>query len=260
MSLSTTIAEAKSSVDRLHNIVDKSYQEMTARLQALESRELDRMSHAQLTQCDKDSILSSDSIDTVRQSRVPRMLVTSGSDALELEYLEELKRSWVYRRNSAFRLSTFSIDRHSTTWSCLSSLSLSEVSNISVLNLAIRVEDVNNPQRLSQTWSNDQMGPRWPLLPHSSAPDPKFSSGQHEARQQILPQSARYDGETRSSMTRIKSPEDTYEESSTNEPTPQALGETTECRNARGPGSPESSLEQDAIAYKCKFCGEVSTI
>ena len=35
----------------------------------------------------------------------------------------------------------FSSDRYSTTWSCLSALSLSDVSDISVINLAITVEE-----------------------------------------------------------------------------------------------------------------------
>ena len=36
---------------------------------------------------------------------------------------------------------------------------MAEVSNISVMNLAISVDEVNNPQRSSQTWSNGNVRP-----------------------------------------------------------------------------------------------------
>lgn len=260
MSLSTTLAEAKSSFDRMHDIVNRCYQEMTARLQALESRELDRMSHAQLTLHGRDSILSNVPIDTVRQSLVPELLSASGSNVLELEYLEELKRSWVYRRNSAFQLSTFSIDRHSTTWSCLSGLSLSEVSNISIINLAITVEDVNNPQRWSQTWSNDHISPLWPLLPDLTATGPLLTSGQHEEPRQVLRQPAFYDSETCSTSTATKRAEESGGTVLSNELFAQAVNKTAGRRYVYDPIWPESPLEQDDAAYPCKACGEVAQV
>lgn len=259
MSLSTTLTEAKSSVDRLHDIVNKCYQETIARVQALESREFDRMSHAQLTAYDRDSIISNVPIDIVRESLLPELLSASGSSPLDLEYLEELQRSWVYRRNSAFRMSTFSTDRHSTTWSCLSGLSLSEVSNISILNLAITIEDVNNPQRLSQTWSNDQAGPRWPLLPNHPARSSMLLSRQYEEPQPNLPQSAPYDGETVSVVSVKRSTKDMEETPSAMISSSLALGETTELIHASEAGSLESQPDQDDDAYPCKGCGEVGS-
>ena len=159
-------------------------------------------------------------------------------------------------------MSTFSVDRYSTTWSCLSSLSLSEVSNVSIINLAITVEDVSNPQRSSQTWSNDQAGPWWPSLQHFPVADPRLVSGQHEAQQQNLPQSAPRDSETDSTITVTKSIDAEGETSSSleNESPSHALSETTEYENACGTRSPESSLEQDTDAYPCKGCAEVGPI
>ena len=257
MSLSNTIAEAKSSVDRLYNIVNECYKEMTARIQALESRELDRMSYVQPTQHDRDSILSNVPVDTVRQSYVQELLSASASDDLELEYLEELKRSWVYRRNSAFRLSTFSMDRHSTTWSCLSSLSLSEVSNVSVFGLVVTIEDVNNPQRPSQTWSNVQVAPLWSLLPDLTALGSLPNSEQHERPRQILPQPAPRDSETSSILTITREAEDLGLALSSSDSPRQALHETADRKRDCLPGTPESSLEEDDAAYPCKGCGEV---
>lgn len=85
-------------------------------------------------------------------------------------FLDELKQSWVYSRYGAFRLSSFSSGHHSTTWSCLSTLTLSEVSNISVYSLIVTADEVRNPQRLSQTWSNEQSPALWAPMPTVFAP------------------------------------------------------------------------------------------
>lgn len=66
---------------------------------------------------------------------------------------DELKKSRVYRKESAWRISTLSKDDCTMSWSCLSDFSLAEVSNISVINLAITTEDVYNHLRTSQSWS-----------------------------------------------------------------------------------------------------------
>lgn len=149
-----TIAEAKISVDHLHDLMSRCYEEMSHRVQALELGELQRLIQNN-SASDEDLHL-----DTAFAENTPPGLDPHKGPALENEmvttgFMEELKRSWVYSRNSAFRSSTFPSDQTSTRWSCLSRLSLSEISNISVINLAISVEEVKNPKRQSQTWSND---------------------------------------------------------------------------------------------------------
>ena len=62
----------------------------------------------------------------------------------------------MYRRNQAFRKSVNSAlgkSAYSHRWSSLSDLSLAELSDISVINLAITEGEVFNHRRSSQTWS-----------------------------------------------------------------------------------------------------------
>ena len=156
--------QAKASVDQLHGVVHKYYQEMSTRLQALEQRDSQDSNHAVSLMHDNDSMIGSASCGEPQSHTESYIEIPSENNALGPDFLDELKRSWVYSRNSAFRLSTFSVSQRSMAWSCISGLSLSEVSNISVFNLAVTVEELNNPQRQSQTWSNDQTVPVWP--PH----------------------------------------------------------------------------------------------
>ena len=182
-----TLAEAKDSVDRLYALVERCYQDMSSRVQALETRELQRMHDESLTTPGDDAA----SIVTTIEN-APRQGGTTATDGNEepfdlaeglrrsqvynptgahqayvaFNFTEDLQKSWVYRRNGAFRVSTCSqltTGACSTTWSCLSDLSMAEVSNISVINLAISVDEVNNPQRSSQTWSNGNVRPEMHL-------------------------------------------------------------------------------------------------
>ena len=139
-----TIAEAKDSVDRLHALVEKCYSEMSARVQALEVLNM---------QQDEDT----DSLETIR---APRSDVSSQeimeSGLKGFDFSEELQRSRVYRRNEAFRksiISTLTNSAYSLGWSFFSDLSMAEVSNISVINLAITETEIFNSGRPLQTWS-----------------------------------------------------------------------------------------------------------
>lgn len=138
----------------MHGIVQMYYQDMSARLHALELRNVQQSRYPTSTQEDVDPSSSSSYMADLRLGSAAESLPALECDSTDHDYTEELSRSRVYSRNAAFRMSTFSSDHYSTTWSCLSALSLSDVSNISVINLAITVKEVNNPQRLSQTWSN----------------------------------------------------------------------------------------------------------
>lgn len=82
------------------------------------------------------------------------------------DFTLDLQKSWVYKRNHAFRDSIGSLSTRSiftSHWSCLSALSMADVSTISVINLPITESEVFNVHRSSQTWSNERSDPGWPL-------------------------------------------------------------------------------------------------
>ena len=78
------------------------------------------------------------------------------SELVPFDFSYDLQRSRVYKRNQAFResiISALTNSVYSLGWSFFSDLSMAEVSNISVINLAITEEETFNPQRSLQTWS-----------------------------------------------------------------------------------------------------------
>ena len=236
------------------------YQEMSTRLHTLESRDMERMSCATLTKEDRESPLDTSSEEHLSPDMdgSVRLALQDLNESTGEDFVDVLKRSWVYSRNAAFRLSTFSSDRHSTTWSCLSEITVSEVSNISVLGLVITVEEVNNPHRQSQTWSNELALPIWPLLPSritsDAAPVPKqlYLGHSHPA----LPHSS--DGT--SSIETVKKPTE-----GTSTIVPDDASNTNSGSANLDPQikltssyDPSSSGEQEEVAYSYKGCGEVS--
>ena len=134
---------------------------------------------------DAHSIMSGEDIFPKESSvREPQFSFRNAGGALVLpdeneatEYLDELKASWVYRRNAAFESSTFSLDHYSTTWSCISARSMAEISNISVINLAITIDDVLNTQRAFQTWSNRHTVSSQHSQAFSMAPEENLAAG-----------------------------------------------------------------------------------
>lgn len=97
----------------------------------------------------------------------PECALTTSNGMLAFDLTEILRKTWVYRRNKALDVSgssLYSQDTCSMAWSCLSDLSWAEVSNISVIGLPIIVDEVHNPLRSSQTWSNDVIDPVWPVI------------------------------------------------------------------------------------------------
>ena len=78
------------------------------------------------------------------------------NEGVRLNFSNDLQRSRVYRRNPAFcesAISEITNSVYSLRWSIFSGLSLSEVSNISVINLAVTDRETFNPTRSTQTWS-----------------------------------------------------------------------------------------------------------
>ena len=158
--------EAKSSVERLHRMIERCYQEMSSRMGALELREL-RLADECPTCRQHESDTSSVRTIKAAPSQISRSELdpTTSRDILTFDFTDILQKSWVYRRNKALDVSCSSLysrDTCSMTWSCLSDLSLAKVSNISVIGLPISVDEVRNPSRSSQTWSNNAMDVVWP--------------------------------------------------------------------------------------------------
>ena len=146
------MAEATESMDRLHALVERFYEEMSSRVRALELPDIQNRSNADLMPVD-----DRESIATIHPHRPDaRYEATTDRHSVHFDFLHDLQKSRVYRRNQALRDSVFSALTNSVCsvgWSLLSEMSLSEVSNISVINLPITDGETFNPQRSSQTWS-----------------------------------------------------------------------------------------------------------
>ena len=145
---------AKRSVERLHGLIENSYQEMLSRMRALE---VSMSMCVKINGSTKDDDASSVLTVTDKQLDIDRP--TGKAHSLPIpDFVRDLKRSWVYRRSDAFRASVSSkssASRYSTSWSFLTGLSVAEMSNISVLNLLISESELFNSLRTTQTWTND---------------------------------------------------------------------------------------------------------
>lgn len=147
-----TIIEAKDSVDRLHALVEKCYKEMSSRVQALEDLGFQKRESVDWMSGDE-----TESLATIH-AHPPGLKSEESIDSeiVRFDFLDDLERSRVYRRNKAFRKSVISAltnSVYSLGWSFLSDLSMAEVSNISVINLGVTEGETFNPRRSSQTWS-----------------------------------------------------------------------------------------------------------
>lgn len=164
---SNTILEAKSSVDRLHTTIERCYQDMSSRIEALElrsGRSSDRYPLHHRPESETSSVLTIEGPKSV--SSKPRRASITSNGILAFDFTEILRKTWVYRRNKALDVSGSSLhsrDTCSMAWSCLSDLSWAEVSNISVIDLPISVDEVHNPLRSSQTWSKPTVDSVWPV-------------------------------------------------------------------------------------------------
>ena len=158
-----TIAEAKDSVDRLYALVEKYFKNMSSRVQALESLSMQKKDHESLLaqeswqlENDTESLTTIHApVSNLATIHVPASNPRSINAIDSFDFTDELQRSRVYRRNQAFSQSCISVltkSAYSLGWSFFSSLSMAEVSHISVINLAITEREVFNPERLSQTW------------------------------------------------------------------------------------------------------------
>ena len=138
-------------MDRLHQLVEQCYSEISSRVQALEVLNLQKDNPYWTSKDDAESLA------TIRAHRPDLSAEEIMESGLEhFDFLDELQRSRVYRRNQAFRTSVISAltnSAYSLGWSFFSGMSIAEVSNISVINLAVIEGEVFNPGRSLQTWS-----------------------------------------------------------------------------------------------------------
>ncbi|KAL9012096.1 MAG: hypothetical protein Q9173_003110 [Seirophora scorigena] len=162
---SNNIAEAKASVDRLQTTIERHYEEMSSRMEALELREVGRADRVSVYPRSRDD---TSSIKTMT-SPPPAFTMSdshsvSSGGVVTSAFTETLQRSWVYRRNNALDPSRSSLDPKdhcSLGWSYLSNVSWAEVSNISVIGLPITTDEVH-----SSMWSsNGPIDPAGPLSP-----------------------------------------------------------------------------------------------
>ena len=144
-------------MDRLHALVEQCYKEMSSRVQALEVLNIQHRGDADWISED-----DTESCATIH-GRPPQLSYEEAieSEAIDFDFSDDLQRSRVYRRNQVFRRSVISAltgSVYSSGWSIFSDLSMAEVSNISVINLAITEDELFNLELSSQTRSTRPKG------------------------------------------------------------------------------------------------------
>lgn len=148
-------------MNRLFTLVENQYQEMSFRLQTLERYESEQNDNQLKLEDDAMLMATVTAEGSNATNSVPKVAEEGFSD-----FIEDLQQSWVYKRNCGFRESGFSMSTRSmfaSRWSCLSDLSMADVSVLSVLNLPITQSEVFNTHRSSQTWSKEHLNPASPL-------------------------------------------------------------------------------------------------
>ena len=137
--------DVKNSTDRLASSVNELYQEILSKLRTLEMRQLQTLPRA-------PSLLSLNAIDMSPPEQLdPASRQIPDNDNIPKSHFNftfdaDLRASPAYRRLSR-RFSEFSLSTrhaHTTRWSILSDLSMANVSNVSVISLAITAGEVYN--------------------------------------------------------------------------------------------------------------------
>ena len=249
-----TIAEAKSSVDRLHTLVEHHYQEMTSRVQALKVPDLQKSDDA-IRMLENDT----ESLATIH-AQPPH---SSYGEAIESElarcdFADDLQRSRVYRRNQAFRgsiISQLTRSVYSLGWSFFSDLSMAEVSNISVIHLAITEGEILNPNRSLQTWLS---------RPNARISiDDFYSDGQRTQMYKVARGSVQAKGSAASLQWEELFEENESARTDNNlDPTstppmvdPLGSASPSQAQVTSSPGPHE--MVEGEVTYRCKGCGEV---
>ena len=244
-----TIVEAKDSVERLHVLVEQCYKEMSSRVRALEV--LDTQERG-----DADWISGNDAESLATFHAHPLDLSSEESiesEPVRLDFMDDLQKSRVYRRNRAFRESVISAltkSMYSLGWSFFSDLSTAEVSDISVINLPITEGETFNPQRSSQTWS---------ARPNDGNPSGRYTDnsrdGQRTQLNRVFRRPAPENGLAMSYSRWGRWPASTQ----TQQPSLPTLPRTDPLdRLVQSDSSPQSvEPRDDDLIYTCKGCGEI---
>ncbi|KAL9067306.1 MAG: hypothetical protein Q9161_007006 [Pseudevernia consocians] len=243
-----TIVEAKDSVERLHVLVEQCYKEMSSRVRALEV--LDTQERG-----DADWISGNDTESLATFHAHPLDLSSEESiesEPVRLDFMDDLQKSRVYRRNRAFRESVISASTksmYSLGWSFFSDLSTAEVSDISVINLPITEGETFNPQRSSQTWS---------ARPNDGNPTGRYTDnsrdGQRTQLNRVFRRPAPENGLAMSYSRWGRWPASTQ----TQQPSLPTLPRTDALdRLVQSDSSPQSVEPRDDLVYACKGCGEI---
>lgn len=169
---SASVGEAQASVTELATLVTQvleSNWELSRRMARLEQRSFGRPQGTISTATGRDADLNSsladtslgedsESIVTIRGPATGYQNISNRNPRSSFGYSfdEDLNTSRPYtramRKHTAW--STTSSESHTVGWSCLSGLSLAEVSHISVINLSICPQDLWNGHRYSATTIN----------------------------------------------------------------------------------------------------------
>ena len=251
--------EAKKSVDRLCVLVDKHYQAISARLRAM------AMSDSEKPIPD----LRDQAVDVRDLAVILRVMEDAEDDPADasmpadgisaMDFNQELSKSRVYRKGSASQTSMVHSDGHTARWSHLSASSLAEVSNISVLDLAVTTNDVHNSKRDSQTWSNDNAIPRWPIQPTMNIAEPEEKTGSRSITTGLASYST-FDSDpclsiplTKDQLIRSLGPEVVAIARSLNEKSSMSNVISSQDDSSSSP----RRLYEDDREYPCKACGEI---
>ena len=144
--------EAQKTVKQLRTVVDKSYQDLSKRLEAME-----------LLQVEQSSLLFR--LSKINEDSTSEVKLSQPWRRPQFTFEKALKKSRVYKRVewTESLSSCLTKDSHNTNWSMLSDLSLADVSNISVISLAITVGEVYNSIQYYSDGNakNDFPGAKW---------------------------------------------------------------------------------------------------
>ena len=143
----------RTSIESLNNQMIQNHQETIQRFKDLETRSF-RPLHPTISK-EASSILSTVENDTnsvlTTRSQIDQDTKLQTVDiAFGFAFEEDLKRSRVYQRRG-FALTECSLPSgpHTMSWSIISGLSLAQISNLSVLNLPICLQELSNSQHYS---------------------------------------------------------------------------------------------------------------